>query len=48
MDAFDADAVHLATAVASGADRFVTDNHRDLDAQAITEVAVTYPADLAP
>jgi predicted nucleic acid-binding protein len=41
-----ADAVHLATAVAAGADRFVTNNHRDFDAEAIDEIAVTYPGDL--
>jgi predicted nucleic acid-binding protein len=40
-----ADAVHLATAVGAGADRFLTSNHRGFP-QSITEVAVTYPADL--
>ena len=40
-----ADAVHLATAVAIGADRFLTDNQRDFP-PAITELRVTYPADL--
>jgi predicted nucleic acid-binding protein len=40
-----ADAVHLATAVAAGADRFITNNKRDFS-RAITEVDVTYPADL--
>jgi predicted nucleic acid-binding protein len=40
-----ADAVHLATAVASGADRFITNNQRDFP-KMITEVTVTYPADL--
>jgi predicted nucleic acid-binding protein len=40
-----ADAAHLATAVAVGADRFLTDNQRDLG-PSITEVRVTYPADL--
>lgn len=39
------DAVHLATAVQLGADRFVTNNRRDFAAP-ITEVSVTYPADL--
>lgn len=39
------DAVHLATAVAEGADRFVTNNRRDFG-KAITEVAVTYPDEL--
>jgi predicted nucleic acid-binding protein len=37
-----ADAVHLATAVAAGADRFVTNNRRDFTSE-ITEVEVTYP-----
>lgn len=40
-----ADATHLATAVAVGADRFITNNQRDFP-QAITEVDITYPADL--
>ncbi len=40
-----ADAVHLATAVAAGADRFITNNQRDFP-KAITEVDITYPADL--
>lgn len=40
-----ADAAHLATAVAVGADRFITNNRRDFP-PAITEVRVTYPADL--
>jgi predicted nucleic acid-binding protein len=40
-----ADAVHLATAVGMGADRFLTNNHRDFP-QTITEIAVTYPAEL--
>jgi predicted nucleic acid-binding protein len=39
------DAVHLATAVSSGADRFITNNRRDFP-QSITEVDVVYPADL--
>ena len=41
-----ADATHLATAVGMGADRFITNNKRDFP-PAITEVQVTYPADLA-
>ncbi len=41
-----ADAVHLATAVNAGADRFVTNNRRDFDAAAITEVAVISPDEL--
>jgi predicted nucleic acid-binding protein len=40
------DATHLATAVAVGADRFITDNQRDFPKQ-ITETDITYPADLA-
>jgi predicted nucleic acid-binding protein len=40
-----ADATHLATAVSMGADRFIT-NTRDFP-PAITEIQVTYPADLA-
>ncbi len=41
-----ADATHLATAVAMGADRFITNNQRDFPVT-IAEVNVTYPADLA-
>ena len=41
-----ADATHLATAVSTGADRFLTSNQRDFP-QAITEIDITYPADLA-
>lgn len=40
-----ADAVHLATAVSAGADRFITNNANDF-ARTITEVDVTYPEDL--
>jgi predicted nucleic acid-binding protein len=40
-----ADAVHLATAVAAGADRFITNNSSDFT-KAITEIEVTYPVDL--
>jgi predicted nucleic acid-binding protein len=40
-----ADAVHLGTAVALGADRFITNDRRDFPAT-IEEVSVTYPADL--
>lgn len=40
-----ADAVHLATAVGSGADRFITNNRRHF-ARAIAEIDITYPADL--
>jgi len=41
-----ADATHLATAVGIGADRFITNSQRDFT-PAITEIAITYPADLA-
>jgi len=41
------DAVHLATAVATGAERFLTNNRRDFP-QTITELAVTYPDELPP
>lgn len=41
-----ADAVHLATAVTNGADRFITNNRRDFDRDRIVEVDVTYPGDL--
>lgn len=40
-----ADAVHLATAVNAGADRFITNNAADFP-KTITEIDVTYPADL--
>jgi predicted nucleic acid-binding protein len=40
-----ADATHLATAVALGADRFLTNNQRDFP-RTITEVGITYPIDL--
>lgn len=40
-----ADAVHLATAVQAGAERFVTNNRKDFS-RAIEEVDVTYPEDL--
>jgi predicted nucleic acid-binding protein len=40
-----ADATHLATAVGLGADRFITNNQRDFPLK-ITEIAITYPADL--
>src|SRR6516164_6861445 len=39
------DATHLATAVAIGADRFITNNQRDFPT-AITKIHITYPADL--
>lgn len=40
-----ADAVHLATAVAVGADRFITNNSSDFS-KTIAEIEVTYPSDL--
>jgi predicted nucleic acid-binding protein len=40
-----ADAVHLATAVAAGAERFITNNSSDFS-KSITEVEVTYPVEL--
>jgi predicted nucleic acid-binding protein len=40
-----ADAVHLATAVGAGADRFITNNQRDFP-QTIAEIVITYPAQL--
>lgn len=40
-----ADAVHLATAVVAGADRFLTNNRRDFPAD-ISEIDICYPGDL--
>jgi predicted nucleic acid-binding protein len=40
-----ADATHLATALGTGADRFITNNQRDFP-RTIAEIQVTYPADL--
>lgn len=40
-----ADAIHLATAVRMGADRFITNNKRDFG-DTITEIEITYPEDL--
>lgn len=40
-----ADAVHLATAVIAGATRFITNNADDFP-KSITEIEITYPADL--
>ncbi len=40
-----ADAVHLATAVVAGADRFLTNNRSDF-AKSIAEIDVTYPDEL--
>lgn len=39
------DAVHLATAVGAGADRFITNNRRDFH-KSISEIVITYPEDL--
>jgi predicted nucleic acid-binding protein len=39
------DAIHLATAVQAGADRFITNNRRDFPTS-ITEIDVTYPESL--
>jgi predicted nucleic acid-binding protein len=41
-----ADAVHLATAVAAGADRFITNNSSDFT-KAIVEIDITYPDELS-
>lgn len=41
-----ADAVHLATAVGAGADRFLTNNRSDFP-KSSTEIEVTYPDELA-
>lgn len=40
-----ADATHLATAVASGAERFLTNNTKDFP-RTITEIEITYPSEL--
>lgn len=40
-----ADAVHLATAVNAGAERFITNNTRDFH-RSIAEIDITYPDDL--
>ena len=40
------DAVHLATAISTGADRFITNNRRDFDAVAIDEIDVVRPDQL--
>jgi hypothetical protein len=37
--------VHLATAVAAGADRFLTNNKSDFP-KSIVEIDITYPEDL--
>lgn len=41
-----ADAVHLATAVGAGADRFLTNNRSDFP-KSITEIDIVYPDELA-
>lgn len=41
-----ADAVHLATAVAAGADRFITNNRSDFTSE-ISEIDIVYPDQLA-
>jgi predicted nucleic acid-binding protein len=41
-----ADAVHLATALGGGADRFVTNNRSDFP-KSISDIAITYPDDLS-
>jgi len=41
-----ADATHLATAVSTGADRFITNNQRDFPKE-ITEIDIAYPAELS-
>lgn len=41
-----ADAVHLATAVGAGADRFITNNRADFP-KSISEIDITYPDDLS-
>jgi len=40
-----ADAVHLATAIVAGADRFITNNRRDFP-DTLTDIDVTYPETL--
>jgi hypothetical protein len=41
-----ADATHLASAVSIGADLFITSNQRNFPRAVISEIQVTYPADL--
>jgi len=40
-----ADAVHLATAITAGADRFLTSNHKDFGDR-ISEIDVVHPDEL--
>lgn len=42
-----ADAAHLATAVAAGADRFLTNNRKDFP-KSITDIEIIYPDELLP
>jgi predicted nucleic acid-binding protein len=42
-----ADAIHLATAVLAGADRFITNNASDFP-KTIAEINICYPTDLEP
>lgn len=37
------DAIHLATAISVGADRFLTNNRKDFRAERITEIQVVHP-----
>ena len=41
-----ADAIHLASAVNAGADRFITNNKKDFP-KSIAEIDITYPEDLS-
>ncbi len=41
-----ADAIHLASAVSAGADRFITNNRKDFP-KSITEIDITYSEDLS-
>jgi len=41
------DALHLATAVYAGADRFLTNNSKDFKREQILELNIIYPSDLA-
>ncbi|GAB3394297.1 hypothetical protein GCM10027568_24680 [Humibacter soli] len=42
-----ADSAHLATAIAAGSERFLTDNRKDFP-RTITEIEIVYPDDLDP
>ena len=42
-----ADALHLATAIHAGADAFVTNNRKDFNPEAVLELRVLFPPDLA-